>query len=152
MKKPIYYYIRGTKNYKRKDGSIVEHNPPAITVCLLESEKFGGIWARGISICSAKDNINKEKGKEEALKKAKKALKVASGMIYKNQNSGIDNDAKGLFMGDGINEDFESIQSSMVKYGWEINQLPSLNKSTCVKDWLYFTPLEINLINKVSKK
>ena len=60
MAREIYYYLR--------DGE----RKPVVTVCLLEAENER---ARGVSICSKKDNPSKRSGKKIAKDRAKYALK-----------------------------------------------------------------------------
>jgi hypothetical protein len=43
------------------------------TVCLYEVPEHKGVYCRGISICSVKDNFNPEMGKEEALQRCREA-------------------------------------------------------------------------------
>jgi hypothetical protein len=54
---PVYYYIRGNQKTIKKGKEYVNH-PPAITVCIAESD-VEGFYLRGIAICSAKDHPEK---------------------------------------------------------------------------------------------
>lgn len=58
MKEPVYYYIRGNKK-SIKRGVEYESHPPVITVCIAESD-VPGFFLRGVAICSAKDQFEKE--------------------------------------------------------------------------------------------
>lgn len=64
--KAIYYYCRD------------RYNRPWITICLLWKVENGKpiIYARGVSICSKKDNIVKKIGRELALERATLAVFV----------------------------------------------------------------------------
>lgn len=57
MKKYAFYYIRGEKKIEKK-GKTFTHRPPAVTVCIAESD-IEGWYLRGIAICSAKDTPEK---------------------------------------------------------------------------------------------
>lgn len=57
MKKYAFYYIRGEKVIEKK-GKKFTHRPPAVTVCIAESD-IEGWYLRGIAICSAKDTPEK---------------------------------------------------------------------------------------------
>jgi hypothetical protein len=59
MAKEFFYYYR--------DGA----NRPLVTVCLMEKE---GVLCRGISICSRRDNVCKETGRQVAHDKCLKAF------------------------------------------------------------------------------
>lgn len=58
--KGMFYYVRSKKG-----------NAPVITVCLLND---GPNVARGLSVCSLKDVVNKKEGRKIALANARKAL------------------------------------------------------------------------------
>lgn len=58
--KGMFYYVRSKKN-----------NAPVVTVCLLND---GPNVARGISVCSLKDVVNKKEGRKIALANARKAM------------------------------------------------------------------------------
>ena len=59
---PIFYYLR---DYNKR---------PVITVCLLYKKRIGGI-ARGIALCSPKDNPTKQTGRSIAHGRALRAVK-----------------------------------------------------------------------------
>lgn len=65
MKTIIYY----TRNEERK---------PFKTTCLMVDEALKKVFARGVSICSKKDQVSKKKGKEIAIGRAVKALRTKS--------------------------------------------------------------------------
>jgi hypothetical protein len=60
------YYIRDKRVYRGK-----KINRPMITVVILHT---GDNWARGISICSERDNPRKVRGRGQARKMAREAL------------------------------------------------------------------------------
>jgi hypothetical protein len=59
-RKAQYYYVRN-----------MGHR--VAVVCLYEVPEHKGVYCRGISICSVKDNFNAELGKQEALQRCKEA-------------------------------------------------------------------------------
>ena len=58
MKEPVYYYVRGNKKSVKR-GVEYESHPPVITVCIAKSD-VPGFFLRGVAICSAKDQFEKE--------------------------------------------------------------------------------------------
>ena len=80
-RKEYYYYCRSA-----------EGNKPVITVCLLVE---GSEIARGISICSPNDVIEKKEGRKYARKYAMKAL-------YSKQSTGVIKNPKVMDIIDNI--------------------------------------------------
>lgn len=69
-------HYRQTKYYYLRD----KQNRPIVTVCLICND--GGIWSRGIAICSKSDNPCKKVGRKLAYQRAMKANGTRNSSLY----------------------------------------------------------------------
>lgn len=137
---PIFYYIKGERyKYDKKRGGRVLHiTYPAVTVCLIKIEE--NLYARGVAICSAKDNPCKKEGRAQALKVALEMKKSPHGGFYPN--------TIGFFM-NPIMKDSGYVKESFRKYGIKDFRF-SFKQSILKKENLFDD--ELKLIKKIESK
>lgn len=71
MKQLFYYYLR--TDLHNRTGEIIDKRKPFGCVCLGYDPKQG-VWSRGVSLCSQKENFIKKEGRKRARARCLKAM------------------------------------------------------------------------------